>query len=90
MRKWDKKRKDLEETIAIVGTVKAYGLIPEEMPVGEWPEKLIEYHNQRFDDEAINDVPSPALEARIVRIDELKRGEIRPKRRKYEKCNCKT
>lgn len=85
MKSWRRQKKELEETIAIVGTVAAYKRIHKDLPVKYWPQKLIDYHKEQLHEEMLREIPSTAEAARKARLDELKRGEIRPKRRKYER-----
>ncbi|MBA7496225.1 hypothetical protein ES702_06824 [subsurface metagenome] len=73
MKSWHKEKKDLEEAIAIAGLVAAYNLIPKNMPVSEFPQRLIKYHEDQIFKELMEGVPSPAKEVRKARIDELKR-----------------
>lgn len=74
MKSWNKEKRDLEEAIAIVGVVAAYNLIPKNMPVGKFPQRLIDYHEEQLHKETMKEVPSAAETARKTRIDELKRN----------------
>ncbi|MHA1225191.1 MAG: hypothetical protein ACTSPV_00445 [Candidatus Hodarchaeales archaeon] len=73
MKNWHKERKKLEKIIDTAGVVMAYDFIPQDMPVGEFPERLIEYHRLQQHKEVMKKIPSYADIAREAKIDELKR-----------------